>query len=138
MSLEESCLALRRQMADALDYFRDATGRLRAELLHEGCQGRTVTVERIVAVVCEMEQISFSHMASRRRSQSVVKARQVAMYLACTLTETPLAEIGLRLGGRDHSTVIHGRDAVAEQLAAGDVDVKRLVEAAADALGCES
>ena len=44
---------------------------------------------------------------SSRRTANVVRPRQVAMYLAKTLTLRSLPEIGRRFGGRDHTTVLH-------------------------------
>ena len=44
---------------------------------------------------------------SSRRTANVVRPRQIAMYLAKTLTLRSLPEIGRRFGGRDHTTVLH-------------------------------
>jgi chromosomal replication initiator protein len=44
---------------------------------------------------------------SSRRTANVVRPRQVAMYLAKSLTLRSLPEIGRRFGGRDHTTVLH-------------------------------
>ncbi|MCB0717342.1 MAG: chromosomal replication initiator protein DnaA, partial [Bacteroidetes bacterium] len=46
----------------------------------------------------------------------VVQARQVAMYCCKQLTNQPLKTIGLRFGGRDHSTVIHACRSVENRL----------------------
>jgi chromosomal replication initiator protein len=46
-------------------------------------------------------------MLSSRRTANVVRPRQIAMYLAKTLTLRSLPEIGRRFGGRDHTTVLH-------------------------------
>ena len=43
----------------------------------------------------------------RGRARQVARPRQVAMYLAKTLTSRSLPDIGRRFGGRDHTTVIH-------------------------------
>jgi chromosomal replication initiator protein len=47
-------------------------------------------------------------MLSQRRTANVVRPRQIAMYLAKTLTMRSLPEIGRKFGGRDHTTVLHG------------------------------
>ena len=44
---------------------------------------------------------------SLRRTATVVKPRQVAMFLSKALTPRSLPEIGRRFGGRDHTTVLH-------------------------------
>jgi hypothetical protein len=51
--------------------------------------------------------VSRVDLLSARRTANVVRPRQVAMYLAKTLTLRSLPEIGLRFGGRDHTTVLH-------------------------------
>ena len=51
--------------------------------------------------------MSRADILSSRRTAVVVKPRQVAMYLAKTLTMRSLPEIGRRFGGRDHTTVLH-------------------------------
>ena len=46
-------------------------------------------------------------LLSPRRARVVARPRQVAMWLAKTLTSKSLPDIGRRFGGRDHTTVIH-------------------------------
>ena len=46
-------------------------------------------------------------MHSPRRSRSVARPRQIAMYLAKNITSRSLPEIGRKFGGRDHTTVMH-------------------------------
>ncbi|MGB0696248.1 MAG: chromosomal replication initiator protein DnaA [Rhodospirillaceae bacterium] len=68
---------------------------------------RRLTVEEIQKKVCEHFNIKFSEMASPRRTRSVARPRQVAMYLCKAMTSQSLPEIGRQFGGRDHTTVIH-------------------------------
>jgi chromosomal replication initiator protein len=58
-------------------------------------------------VVARQYNVSRSDLLSSRRTANVVRPRQVAMYLAKTLTLRSLPEIGRRFGGRDHTTVLH-------------------------------
>ncbi|MCY1364946.1 Chromosomal replication initiator protein DnaA [compost metagenome] len=51
--------------------------------------------------------VSKQDLLSNRRTRTIVKPRQVAMYLAKMLTPRSLPEIGRRFGGRDHTTVLH-------------------------------
>ena len=48
-----------------------------------------------------------SDLISARRARAVARPRQVAMFLAKSLTSKSLPEIGRGFGGRDHTTVIH-------------------------------
>jgi len=53
-------------------------------------------------------------MASKRRTRTVARPRQIAMALAKELTQHSLPEIGEAFGGRDHTTVLHACRKVAE------------------------
>jgi chromosomal replication initiator protein len=53
-------------------------------------------------------------MLSKRRSRTVARPRQMAMYLAKELTNHSLPEIGESFGGRDHTTVLHACRRIAE------------------------
>lgn len=59
------------------------------------------------AVLQEFPGITMTDLKSDRRTAKIVNARQVAMYLAKTITQRSLPEIGRRFGGRDHTTVLH-------------------------------
>ena len=68
---------------------------------------RRIKIEDIQRVVARQYNVSRSDLLSSRRTANVVRPRQVAMYLAKTLTLRSLPEIGRRFGGRDHTTVLH-------------------------------
>lgn len=68
---------------------------------------RRRTIRRIQEVVAEFYDIPVAEMTSARRSRSVARPRQVAMYLSKSLTPQSLPDIGRRFGGRDHTTVLH-------------------------------
>jgi len=68
---------------------------------------RRVKIEDIQRVFARQYNVSRADLLSSRRTANVVRPRQVAMYLAKTLTLRSLPEIGRRFGGRDHTTVLH-------------------------------
>ena len=68
---------------------------------------RRVWIEEIQRIVGRHYNVSRSDLLSARRTANVVRPRQIAMYLAKTLTLRSLPEIGRRFGGRDHTTVLH-------------------------------
>ena len=68
---------------------------------------KKVKIEDIQKLVATHFNVSRADILSSRRSASVVKPRQIAMYLAKILTLRSLPEIGRRFGGRDHTTVLH-------------------------------
>jgi chromosomal replication initiator protein len=68
---------------------------------------KRVKIEEIQRIVARQYNVSRADLLSSRRTANVVRPRQVAMYLAKTLTLRSLPEIGRRFGGRDHTTVLH-------------------------------
>jgi len=68
---------------------------------------RQVTIETIQKTVAAHYQLRVSDLLSKRRSRNIARPRQMAMFLAKTLTQHSLPEIGDAFGGRDHTTVIH-------------------------------
>ncbi|MBR5035214.1 MAG: chromosomal replication initiator protein DnaA [Bacteroidales bacterium] len=75
-----------------------------------------ITVSKISSVVCDYFKISPEQMASKSRKREVAQARQIAMYLSRTLTNTSLSYIGSQIGGRDHATVLHSYNTVNDLL----------------------
>ena len=76
---------------------------------------REITPQLIIEVVTEHFNISMDQMISRSRSSDIAKPRQIAMYLCKTMTDSSLDVIGSFLGGRDHSTIIHGIKKIGEE-----------------------
>ena len=76
---------------------------------------REITPQLIIEVVSEHFQISLDQMISKNRSNSIARPRQIAMYLCKNMTDIPLDSIGALLGGRDHSTIIHGINKIGEE-----------------------
>ena len=68
-----------------------------------------------------------SDMISSRRSRTISRPRQLAMFLAKNLTSKSLPEIGRRFGGRDHTTVIHAVKKI-EELKNKDLQIAEEVE----------
>ena len=75
---------------------------------------RRTTIDQIQKKVAEHFNVKISDMHSARRSRTVARPRQIAMFLAKNLTTRSLPEIGRKFGGRDHTTVIHAIKKVQE------------------------
>ena len=88
---------------------------------------KRIKIEDIQRVVARQYNVSRSDLLSSRRTANVVRPRQVAMYLAKTLTLRSLPEIGRRFGGRDHTTVLHAVRKI-EALVTKDVALSEEVE----------
>lgn len=66
-----------------------------------------VTFESIRDIVCEHFKISVDLLVSRTRKQPISYIRQLTMYLTSKLTDESIVQIGQKLGGRNHATIIH-------------------------------
>jgi chromosomal replication initiator protein len=77
----------------------------------------TITVATIQQVVAREWGVTPDGLRSKTRTKQLTVPRQVAMYLCRELLALQLVEIGNAFGGRDHSTVIHSLDRVAEDMA---------------------
>jgi chromosomal replication initiator protein len=83
-------------------------------------QTRTITAERVVDVVALSFNVTTDHLLRRGRSQNIALPRQVAMYLMREESDASLPQIGLALGGRDHTTVMYAIDKIADMLERDD------------------
>lgn len=81
---------------------------------------REITAQLIIDVVCEHFHIAPEQMISKSRSNEIAKPRQIAMYLCKNMTDISLDSIGSVLGGRDHSTIIHGIKKIEEEISVNE------------------
>ena len=77
---------------------------------------KEVTPELIIQVVADHFGITPLDISSQKRNKEVVFPRQIVMYLCQNMTDASLQVIGKYLGGRDHTTIIHGREKIAAEL----------------------
>ncbi|MEM6666218.1 MAG: chromosomal replication initiator protein DnaA [Pseudomonadota bacterium] len=68
---------------------------------------KRIKIEDIQRIVAQHFSVSKGDLLSARRNRSIVRPRQIAMYLSKVMTPRSLPEIGRRFGGRDHTTVLH-------------------------------
>lgn len=88
---------------------------------------KRVRIEDIQRVVSRHYNVSRQELVSDRRTRVIVKPRQIAMYLAKTMTPRSFPEIGRRFGGRDHTTVLHAVRKI-EGLINGDTKLGHEIE----------
>jgi chromosomal replication initiator protein len=69
---------------------------------------KPINLNQILKVVSSYYNVSITDIKSKRRTQDLVIPRQMSMYLLYELTQTPYITIGELLGGRDHTTIMHG------------------------------
>jgi chromosomal replication initiator protein len=74
-----------------------------------------VSLDTIQRVTAEYFGLSQTELKGKKRTRAIAFPRQVAMFIARDITELSTTEIGLEFGGRDHTTVMHGCQRVAER-----------------------
>jgi len=89
---------------------------------------QSLSPDRIVEIVARYYGVPTEQLRGKARDKQIVLPRQVAMYLMREETEAPLMRIGEALGGRDHSTVLHGCDKIEREMAESD-DFRRDISA---------
>ena len=88
---------------------------------------KEVTPALIVNTVAEHFHVSVDDIRSNKRNNEIVVPRQIAMYLCNTMTSVGLKKIGSEIGGRDHSTVLHGSKKISDELKTSD-DMRKTIE----------
>lgn len=79
-------------------------------------QAKALTMQEIEKRVCDHFQVRITDLHSAKRSRCISRPRQVAMFLAKSMTPTSLPMIGKHFGGRDHTTVIHAVSTIENML----------------------
>jgi hypothetical protein len=76
--------------------------------LSGGWEPNTRRAPDIIRAVLAVTHVSHNDFMSGRRARNVTQARQIAYYFMRHFTRLSLPQIGARVGGKDHSTVLHG------------------------------
>jgi chromosomal replication initiator protein len=95
--------------------------------LMRGAEPRRVRIDDILRTVSKHYGVNRGDLLSGRRNRSIVRPRQIGMYLAKLLTSRSLPEIGRRFGNRDHTTVLHAIRKI-EQLMSDDNQLREEIE----------
>ena len=77
---------------------------------------RRVSIGEVLEAVADYYRMSAEDLCGKQRDKHIVVPRQIAMYLMRQETDASLLEIGQALGGRDHSTVLHGYEKISREV----------------------
>ncbi|GLG01847.1 chromosomal replication initiator protein DnaA [Alicyclobacillus hesperidum subsp. aegles] len=94
---------------------------------------RAVTVNQVQKVVSDHYGLRIDDLRGKKRTRNIAFPRQIAMYLTRELTDMSLPRIGEAFGGRDHTTVMHACDRVAEEMEK-DADLRATIDRLAEAI----
>ncbi len=88
---------------------------------------REITIDEIIKAVGKKFNLRVGDIRSRKKNKNLVLSRQIAMYLSRKLTNKSFPDIGEKIGGRDHSTVIYSNNKI-KNIMGKDYEIKKLVE----------
>ncbi|MDR1942484.1 MAG: chromosomal replication initiator protein DnaA [Endomicrobium sp.] len=95
----------------------DSVQKILKDIVRPSSDTVRITIETIQKVVAQDFNIELRDMKSKRRTDAIAFPRQIAMYLARTLTdEFSTNDIGEAFGGRDHTTVMHACNKIKEKM----------------------
>ena len=72
--------------------------------------------DEIIDAVCKYFDITKQDIIGKKKSKEIVEPRMIAIYLISEILEIPLVSIGKIFGGRDHTTIMHSRDKIADEI----------------------
>ena len=75
-----------------------------------------VNPDKIISTVCDYFNIGYQDIIGKKKNKEVVEPRMIAIYLISELLNLPLVNIGKIFGGRDHTTIMHSRDKITDEL----------------------
>lgn len=76
----------------------------------------SIGAEDIIDAVCKYYNITPTDIFSKKKTKNIVEPRMIAIYIITEMLPMPLSQIGEMFGGRDHTTIIHARDKITEEL----------------------
>ncbi len=92
----------------------EAMEALNSEAEEEKNEG--LTPDSIIEGVCKYFDVTKEDILGKKKSKDVVEPRMIAIYLISDILEIPLVSIGKIFGGRDHTTIMHSRDKISDQM----------------------
>ncbi len=90
-----------------------------------------IDIDLIKKIICRHFSISINEIDSKSRKKNIAEPRQIAMYLCREVLGSPYAEIGAKLGNRDHSTVISACNKIDSEIKK-NLNKKRLIDKLVD------
>ena len=72
--------------------------------------------DKIINTVCDFFKVTREELVGKKKNKEIVEPRQLCIYLINEMLNIPLTAIGTLLGGRDHTTIMHARDKIGNQV----------------------
>lgn len=94
--------------------------------LLESVKRKEVTIDEIIKKVAVKFGLKLSDIKSQKKNKDLILPRQIAMFLSRKLTDKSFPDIGAKIGGRDHSTIIYGNNKI-KKLIKNNVKLKNMI-----------
>ncbi len=94
--------------------------------LLESVKRKEVTIDEIIKKVAAKFGLKLSDIKSQKKNKDLILPRQIAMFLSRKLTDKSFPDIGAKIGGRDHSTIIYGNNKI-KKLIKNNVKLKNMI-----------
>ncbi|MCH5151749.1 MAG: chromosomal replication initiator protein DnaA [Clostridiales bacterium] len=87
-----------------------------------------ITIDHIVKATCDYFRVKREDLIGKKKNKEIVVPRQICIYLICDILgqSVPLVSIGEYFGGRDHTTVMHARDKISEEIKTNDITASQV------------
>jgi len=92
-----------------------------------GDRYKEISVELIQKTVADYFDLKVAELKSEKRLKNIVQARQIAIWLCRDMTKSSYPDIGLKFGGKDHSTIIHSYKKI-EKALASEPKLSKIIE----------
>ncbi|GIW69285.1 MAG: chromosomal replication initiator protein DnaA [Patescibacteria group bacterium] len=102
-------------LAEHLEPTKEAAARALGQTIRKK-ENKNLNINEILKAVCNYYSVKIPDIKGKRRTKDLVIPRQVAMFLIKEMTDTPFMAIGDFLGGRDHTTIMHGVRTIEEEV----------------------
>ena len=88
---------------------------------------REISIDEIIKAVAKKFNLRVGDIKSQKKNKNIVLSRQIVMYISRKLTNSSFPDIGVKVGGRDHSTVIYSNNKIKEMIRK-DNEIKKIIK----------
>jgi len=103
------------------------TERVLGEIISRSQKRQVVSAERVLKAIQKFYHVPIEDIVSKKRNREVIKPRHIAMYILKNVVGLSYPEIGRELGGKDHTTIMHGCKAITKDIS-GSKQLKDEIE----------
>ena len=77
-------------------------------------------MDQVLQIVCDHYNLTTEELLSKKRSNDIAIPRMIAMYICRVYFDENLTKIGIKFGGKNHTTVMHAVDKIKKEILKDD------------------